>query len=138
MDWGFVEPQVSLEGANTSMNDISLFGANVSFGQGSSGRAKASVRVGTTMKHGEETITPDLTLSVWNQLGGTNSVTIAGIPGVATTTTTSDPGSSLFGSIAAGVNVVSAQGWTGSVHAAYNVSASTRSGSVGAGLHYSW
>ncbi len=137
-DWGFVEPEVSLEGANTSMSDIALFGANVSFGQGNSGRARAALRLGTTMQRGDATITPDLTLSVWNQLGGSNSVTLSGIPGVATTTTTNDPGSSLFASVAAGVNVAGTQGWSGSIHAAYNFSATTRSGSIGAGLHHSW
>ena len=134
--WGFIEPQASLQWVHTQMDSLSLFGGDVSFDNGSSGRARIGVRVGTDMQMNGMTVTPDLTLSVWNHFGSSNSVGID-FPGSAFSTSDST-GNGTFGEVGAGVSVASANNWSGVVRGSYRFGDGLSAGSLGAALRYSW
>ncbi|WP_421916428.1 beta strand repeat-containing protein [Mesorhizobium sp.] len=134
--WGFVEPQASLEWVHTQMDSLSLFGGDVSFDNGSSGRARIGVRVGKDMQMNGMTVTPDLTLSVWNHFGSSNSVGI-NFPGNAFSATDST-GNGTFGEVGAGVSVVSANNWSGIVRGSYRFGDGSNAGSLGATVRYNW
>lgn len=134
--WGFIEPQASLQWVHTQMDSLSLFGGDVSFDNGSSGRARIGVRVGTDMQMNGMTVTPDLTLSVWNHFGSSNSVGI-NFPGSAFSTSDST-GNGTFGEVGAGVSVASANNWSGVVRGSYRFGDGLSAGSLGATLRYSW
>ncbi len=117
---------------------MSLFNGNVAFGDGNSGRAEASLRIGTDMKVGTATVSPDLTLSVWDQFGSANSATITGLPRTGPLTADGTADDTLFGSVAVGVNFAADNGWSGSMHGAYRVSSDSQGGAVGASISHSW
>ncbi|MFD1986422.1 beta strand repeat-containing protein [Mesorhizobium newzealandense] len=133
---GFVEPQASLEWVHTNMDSVSLFGGDVDFQNGSSGRAKIGVRIGTDMRMNGMTVSPDLTLSVWNHFGSDNAVNIA-FPGSAFSATDS-AGNGTFGEIGVGVNVASASNWSGVVRSSVRFGNDYSAGSIGAALRYGW
>jgi outer membrane autotransporter protein len=136
MGWGFIEPQASLEWVHTNMDSVSLFGGNIDFENGSSGRGRIGVRVGTDMQMNGMTVSPDLTLSVWNHFGSDNAVNID-FPGSAFSATDS-AGNGTFGEVAVGVNVASANNWSGVVRGSVRFGDDYSAGSVSASLRYGW
>ncbi len=136
MGWGFIEPQASLQWVHTNMDSVSIFGGAVDFQNGSSGRAKIGVRVGTDLQMNGLTVTPDLTLSVWNHFGSTNSVNID-FPGNAFSATDS-AGNGTFGEVGVGVNVASANNWSGVVRGSVRFGDHYSAGSIGASVRYGW
>ncbi|MBN9219803.1 MAG: autotransporter outer membrane beta-barrel domain-containing protein [Mesorhizobium sp.] len=136
MGWGFIEPQASLQWVHTNMDSVSLFGGAIDFQNGSSGRAKIGVRVGTDMQMNGMTVTPDLTLSVWNHFGSSNSVNID-FPGNAFSATDS-AGNGTFGEVGVGVNVASASNWSGVVRGSVRFGDHYSAGSIGAAIRYGW
>ena len=82
------------------------------------------------------TVTPDLTLSVWNHFGSSNSVGI-NFPGNAFSATDST-GNGTFGEVGAGVSVASANNWSGVVRGSYRFGDGSNAGSLGATLRYNW
>jgi outer membrane autotransporter protein len=136
MGWGFIEPQASLEWVHTNMDSVSLFGGDVDFQNGSSGRARIGVRIGTDMQMNGMTVSPDLTLSVWNHFGSDNAVNI-NFPGSAFSATDS-AGNGTFGEVGVGVNVASTSNWSGVVRGSVRFGSDYSAGSVGAALRYGW
>ncbi|UDL88488.1 autotransporter domain-containing protein [Mesorhizobium sp. PAMC28654] len=134
--WGFIEPQASLEWVHTQMDSLSIFGGDVSFDNGGSGRGRVGVRVGKDMQMNGMTVTPDLTLSVWNHFGSSNSVGI-NFPGNAFSASDST-GNGTFGEVGAGVSVASANNWSGVVRGSYRFGDGSNAGSLGATLRYNW
>ncbi|HVY19329.1 MAG TPA: pertactin-like passenger domain-containing protein [Bauldia sp.] len=134
--WGFLEPKVSLQGARTWIGDVSLFGSDVTFQDGTSGRVTAALRVGTPeIDRGDVKIAPSLTFSIWDDLGGMNTANI-GAP--ISTSTGNNPGSALFGGISANVDFIGRNGWSGGLQASFKTSSDTQGGSLGASLHFHW
>lgn len=136
MGWGFIEPQASLEWVHTDMDSVSLFGGDISFDNSSSGRARIGVRVGTDMQMNGMTVSPDLTLSVWNHFGGDNAVNID-FPGNAFSATDS-AGNGTFGEVGVGVNVASSSNWSGLVRGSVRFGDNYSAGSISAALRYGW
>lgn len=136
MGWGFIEPQASLEWVRTNMDSVSLFGGDIDFQNGSSGRARIGVRIGTDMQMNDMTVSPDLTLSVWNHFGDSNAVDI-NFPGSAFSAIDS-AGNGTFGEVGVGVNVASASNWSGVVRGSVRFGDNYSAGSVGAALRYGW
>ncbi|MFD2058519.1 beta strand repeat-containing protein [Mesorhizobium calcicola] len=136
MGWGFIEPQASLEWVHTNMATVSLFGGAIDFQNGSSGRAKIGVRIGTYMPVNGMTVSPDLTLSVWNHFGSDNAVDI-NFPGSAFSATDS-AGNGTSGEVGVGVNVASASNWSGVVRGSVRFGDRYSAGSIGAALRYGW
>ena len=136
MGWGFIEPQASLEWVHTTMDSVSIFGGNVGFQNGDSGRARIGVRIGTDMQMNGMTVSPDLTLSVWNHFGSDNAVNID-FPGNAFSATDS-AGNGTFGEVGVGVNIASSRNWSGVVRGSVRFGDHYSAGSVGAAVRYGW
>ncbi|MBZ9794284.1 beta strand repeat-containing protein [Mesorhizobium sp. ES1-4] len=134
--WGFVEPQASLEWVHTTMDSLSIFGGDVDFQNGSSGRARIGVRIGTDMQMKGMTVSPDLTLSIWNHFGSDNAVNID-FPGNAFSATDS-AGNGTTGEIGVGVNVASASNWSGVLRGSVRFGDHYSAGSIGAAIRYGW
>jgi len=134
--WGFIEPQASLQWVHTQMDSVSLFGGDISFEDGSSGRARFGVRIGTDMAMNGMIVTPDLTLNVWNQFGSDNRVGIGFAAGAFSAS--DDAGNGTFGEIGVGLNVASANNWSGVIRGSYRFGDDYSAGTVGSALRYSW
>ena len=136
--WGFIEPQASLDLEHTSLGDVDMLGGNVAFADGTGGRLRGGVKIGTTATMNDLTVTPDATFNVWNQFGTDNSATMSGIPGVSSFTVSNNSGSSLFGNVSAGLTLANSDAWSGSMRASYTFSSDSSGGSISAGLHHTW
>jgi len=100
----FIEPVVSASYVNTTIQNLGLSGATVSFSNGQSFRLGAGAKVGTTVQVNDE-MSAELALQgkLWDELGPANKITIT--DGFGNSTSFSDNISGLFGEISASATV---------------------------------
>lgn len=100
----FIEPVASASYVNTTIQNLGLSGATVSFSNGQSFRLGAGAKVGTTVQVNDE-MSAELALQgkLWDELGPANKITIT--DGFGNSTTFSDNISGLFGEISASATV---------------------------------
>jgi hypothetical protein len=96
----FIEPVASAAYVNTTIQNLALGGATVSFSNGQSFRLGAGAKVGTTVQVRDD-LSAELALQgkIWDELGPANKITIS--DGFGNSSTFSDNISGLFGEISA-------------------------------------
>jgi len=133
----FIEPVATLSYAKTRSRDLDLPGATVEFGDNESFRGSLGVRFGGEVARTDTyRLEASVTGRIWDEFKGQNSAVIynAGDP-----LTVRDSFNSAFGEVGATLNVYSADDhWSGFVNGAYKFNGDAQTGSVKAGLRYSW
>src|SRR5690606_5651358 len=134
----FVEPVATLSYARTKADDlVSIDGAVVDFGNNESFRGSLGVRFGgEVVRTDHYRLEASITGRIWDEFKGQNE---AGIYNAGSPLTVRDSFDSAFGEVGATVNMYSAaDNWSGFVGGSYKFNSDVQSGTVRAGLRYSW
>jgi hypothetical protein len=134
----FLEPQATLAYVNSDFDDVDIFGGTVEFEDGESFRGRLGARIGGVFQTANYAISPDLTVSVWQEFSGDNEATITGFVGPAGFFDVEDESDDTFGEVSVGLSATGQNGWSGFLKGDYTFSDDYNSAAVNGGVRYNW
>jgi autotransporter family porin len=109
----------------------------VEFEDSDSFRGRLGARIGGVFQTANYAISPDLTVSVWQEFSGENQATIGGFAPVADFTAEDDRDET-FGEVSVGLSATGQNGWSGFLKGDYTFADDYNAAAVNGGVRYNW
>lgn len=135
---GFIEPGATLSYVNAELDNATIYGTTVNFGDGNSLRGRLGLRFGTSFVSGGHKVEPFIGASAWHEFEADNK---ANLSSGGYDLTAADDVSGTFGEVTGGLNVFSlgADGVSGFVKGNAQFGEDNLRGYAGsAGLRVNW